>query len=168
MCTVTDRIILERGVPADYQQLARFHYRGRPCAAFTRIWRARDMATNATAGVAVETMPCLACGLRDVATAGRYRLADRSESARRINRDFRTIGRVIVHPAYRGAGLAVALVKEILNHAETPYVEALAVMGHVHPFFEKAGMRRWLWPRDGGRVRPVYYLWIGGIRKLEN
>lgn len=159
MCTVTNRIVIERGTRADYQALARFHYRGKPCAAFTRIWRARDLATEATAGVIVETMPCLRCTLRDVATQGKFKHADRVQAARAVNDNFRCIGRIIVHPAYRGAGLAVALVRRVLHEAVTPYVEAMAVMGHVHPFFELAGMRRWQWLQaEGGVVRPVYFL----------
>lgn len=160
MCSVTKRIVIERGTRADYEALARFHYRGKPCAVFTRVWRARDLATNSTAGVIVETMPCLRCTLRDTATRGRYRYADPKKSARLANRDFRCIGRVIVHPAYRGIGLAVALVQTALKEAITPYVEAMAVMGRVHPFFELAGMKKW--QRDDenqSRILPLYYLW---------
>ena len=54
----------------------------------------------------------------------------------------RTISRVIVDPRCRGVGLAVRLVRHALEDATTPYTEAIAAMGRVHPFFEKAGMVR--------------------------
>ena len=43
-------------------------------------------------------------------------------------------------PTYRGSGLAERLVRHALATAETPFVEALAAMGRVHPFLERAGM----------------------------
>ncbi len=49
----------------------------------------------------------------------------------------------MIHPQYRGIGLAHWLVRETLELAGTPLVEAMAVMGKVNPFFEKAGMTRY-------------------------
>ncbi len=161
MCSIAKRIIIERGTRDNYASLSKFHYLGRPCAVFTRIWRARDMAMNAIIGVLVETMPCLNCRLRDMATNECYQIKNATEHARLINRDFRSISRVIVHPAYRGAGISVMLVRCALEQAHTHYVEAIALMGNVHPFFEQAGMRRWQ-AADldaAGRMRPVYFLW---------
>jgi len=63
----------------------------------------------------------------------------------------RCISRVVVHPQWRGLGLAVRLVRRGLATMTTPYTEALAAMGRVHPFFERAGMtayRRWPHRRD--------------------
>jgi predicted N-acetyltransferase YhbS len=54
----------------------------------------------------------------------------------------RTIARVIVHPQFRGLGVAARLVRRICNECPTRYVEAFAAMGDVHPFFEHAGMTR--------------------------
>src|SRR5437762_3018481 len=64
-----------------------------------------------------------------------------------------TIARVVVVPRFRGIGLGVALVRQALARAETRYVEALAVMGRVQPFFEKAGMRRYERPVGPEAVR---------------
>ena len=72
-----------------------------------------------------------------------------------VNAHVRTISRVVVHPQFRAVGLAVAVVRCLIEHCDTRYVEALAVMGRAHPFFEKAGMRR----VDQGAGRPVYYWW---------
>jgi GNAT superfamily N-acetyltransferase len=65
----------------------------------------------------------------------------------------RTIARVVVVPRFRGIGLGVQLVRHALAHAQTRYVEALAVMGRVQPFFEKAGMQRFERPQGPAEVR---------------
>jgi GNAT superfamily N-acetyltransferase len=59
-----------------------------------------------------------------------------------VNAHVRTISRVVVHPQFRGLGLASALVRKLIDVCPTRYVEASAVMAHVHPFFQQAGMRR--------------------------
>ncbi len=74
-----------------------------------------------------------------------------------VNQNIRTISRVIVHPQFRSLGLASRLVRCACTEATTRYVEAFAVMGRVHPFFEKGGMRR-QGAIDGRVDGPVYYL----------
>ncbi|HYO10723.1 MAG TPA: hypothetical protein VER17_17290 [Tepidisphaeraceae bacterium] len=59
-----------------------------------------------------------------------------------VNAHVRTISRVIVHPQFRSLGLASALVRCVLLNCPVRYVEAVATMGDVHPFFERAGMTR--------------------------
>jgi len=59
------------------------------------------------------------------------------------NAHLRTISRVVIDPNWRGLGLSVRLVRETLPRAGVPYVEALAAMAQVHPFFERAGMTRY-------------------------
>jgi hypothetical protein len=49
---------------------------------------------------------------------------------------------VIIEPRFRSLGQAVRLVKETMPLMNVPFIEALAVMGRVNPFFEKAGMTR--------------------------
>ncbi|MEO0965105.1 MAG: hypothetical protein AAFY08_08290 [Planctomycetota bacterium] len=63
-----------------------------------------------------------------------------------INRELRCLSRVVVHPIYRGVGLAVRIVRHALDTASTPFTEAIAAMGRVHPFFERAGMTRYRRP----------------------
>ncbi len=146
---------LEAGSMRDYRALSEHHYRsGAPCAP-TAIYALRHDAPDAAArfrgaaprptlaGVLVMARPQLGCTLRDHATGGRYRGLKRSEAADLLNAEVRTIARVVLDPRYRGLGLAVRLVKHALIHAETPYVEALAAMGRVNPFFERAGMVRY-------------------------
>jgi GNAT superfamily N-acetyltransferase len=100
-----------------------------------------DARQGMIAAVAVESLPALGCALRNIAFGGRFSCVDRRLSAAKLNREMRTISRVVVHPMFRSTGLAVALVRHVLRHAQTPCVEALAAMGRVHPFFERAGMK---------------------------
>jgi ABC-type ATPase with predicted acetyltransferase domain len=72
-----------------------------------------------------------------------------------VNERVRTISRVIVHPQFRGVGVASGLVRRVCEECPTRWVEAFAVMGRVNPFFVKAGMREF---RSVGDGRPVYYL----------
>jgi predicted GNAT family N-acyltransferase len=57
-----------------------------------------------------------------------------------INKNVVCITRVIIDPRFRGLGLASRLVRETMGQMGRPIVESAAVMGHVNPFFEKAGM----------------------------
>ena len=140
-----------RGTIRDYHELAGFHYLSGPPACHKRVYvvrrphtgrnrRWRDLASADLAAVLVVSPPLLTVRGRNIATAGRYSGADRREATRRLNREVECISRVIVHPTYRGSGLAERLVRHALATAQTPLVEALAAMGRVHPFFEKAGM----------------------------
>jgi len=154
---------IKPGKIADYHELGRFHYlAGRP-AALKRIWtipvprRHRKPGWPDIAAVLVVSPPVLNCRGRNVATDGRYAGANRRLAVARLNRELECISRVIVHPIYRGCGLAVRLVKHALTHASTPLVEALAAMGAVHPFFELAGMT-YYGQFKGPSQRYCYYL----------
>ena len=52
------------------------------------------------------------------------------------------LSRIVLHPTYRGAGLAAAFVRASCATCPVPWIESLSVMGHLNPFFEKAGFRR--------------------------
>lgn len=49
---------------------------------------------------------------------------------------------MVIHPTYRGAGLATEFVRASCASCPVPWIETLSVMGHLNPFFEKAGFRR--------------------------
>jgi GNAT superfamily N-acetyltransferase len=111
--------------------------------ASTRSAAARFRNTSdeqAVVAVLIESMPALACRLRDAALPHRYRSTATTSGGDALNAELRCISRVVVHPRWRGLGLAVRLVKAALDTATTRYTEAIAAMGAVHPFFEKAGM----------------------------
>ena len=63
-------------------------------------------------------------------------------SVQELNQKLSIISRVVVHPKYRTIGLGHKLIRETLEHAGTPYVEAVAVMARYNPFFERAGMKK--------------------------
>ena len=151
-----DRLTFAPGTIHDYDVLASHHYRsGRPgtCARVLTLRSDRPTVVgrfiqrrdeSRAVAVLVESMPMLSCRLRDVALDGRYRRAGTNAvaagRAALLNCEMRTISRVIVHPQWRGLGLATWLVRAALDDATTIFTEALAAMGDVHPFFERAGM----------------------------
>lgn len=143
---------LVHGDASDYHALASFHYRARRPATMTRILALRhDRPSVAgrylgrreerrTVGVLVESLPSLSCTMRDVALRDRYRPLPPQQRATLLNQELRCISRVVVHPQWRGLGLATMLVRAALDDPTTYYTESLAAMGRVHPFFERAGM----------------------------
>ncbi len=149
------------GTLADYRLLARFHYLAQRPACFKRIWTIRapnpSPSQPAVAAVMVISPPVRCCHGRNVATQGRYVHRSRRRSLALLNAEVETISRVIVHPMYRSAGLAVRLVRHALARADTPYVEALAAMGSMHPLFTLAGMTAF-GPFDGATRRYTYYI----------
>jgi len=163
VCSVGRGVWIEAGVYGDFEGLKRFHYRaGRP-GGVKRVWVARYGPARQTVGVLVETLPALNCMLRNYATGGRYLFPDRRLAAGLLNREVRCLSRVVVHPVFRGIGLAVTLVRYALEQAETPLVEALAAMGRVHPFFELAGMRAYDRPMNADAVRMTAALEAVGL-----
>ncbi len=143
---------IEAGTRDDYEALAPHHYRPGHPLTMTRVLVVRDHAATPTdrylgrlpaarpVAVLTESPPALSCLLRDQALGGRYvGLRPKARSVL-LNEEVRCISRVIVDPRYRGLGLAVRMVGHALSTAESRYTEALAVMGRVSPFFERAGM----------------------------
>jgi GNAT superfamily N-acetyltransferase len=168
-CTLTEELIVERGTRAEYEALAHYHYReaalGPVAAIFTIRHRgvAAAMYGRQPLGVLVATMPAANLALRTIATGGRLRRADRREELREVNASVRCIARVIVEPAYRGVGIGTRLVREAIARLAVPFVEALAVMGYVHPIFERAGMTAFRGPTPARCVRLTGALELLGI-----
>lgn len=150
-----DDLRLETGTLRDYHALSEFHYKGSNPGAVTAVYRyvhhaptvvgryisRKDEST--TVGILLRCLPHLGCALRDYATNFRYRGFGSKGAGTMLNKEMRTISRVVIDPRWRGLGLAVKLVRQALEEPETIYTEALAAMGRVHPFFEKAGMTRY-------------------------
>ncbi|MBX7105174.1 MAG: hypothetical protein K1X57_13920 [Gemmataceae bacterium] len=95
---------------------------------------------------------CVFCAPAASVTArSRYfgiKSAARGDVLAGLTRQLWTLSRVVLHPTYRGAGIAAAFVRRACELCPVPWIEALAVMGRVNPFFEKAGFTR-----TGGRTR---------------
>lgn len=61
---------------------------------------------------------------------------------RTLNTQLITLSRVVLHPSFRGAGVAASFVRKACELSGYAWVETMAQMGHVNPFFEKAGFVR--------------------------
>lgn len=61
---------------------------------------------------------------------------------RALNRQLVMLSRVVLHPAYRGAGIAALFVRRSCEMCPRPWIETQAQMGWINPFFEKAGFVR--------------------------
>ena len=170
-----DHVVIERGSAADFAALARFHYRSRHPGMVTARYRAvLDEPTvigrylsrrgeRQTIGVLLRSLPRLCCTLRDHATHDRYRGMSWRFRGQMLSREFRTISRVVIDPRWRGAGLAVRMVKQALAEPDTIFTEALAAMGRVHPFFERAGMVRYERPPRAEHARLIDGLKHAGL-----
>lgn len=166
------------GSRSDYLALKAYHYRPGNPMTMTRVLAIRDAAPNATdrflvrdttpraIAVLVESLPALSCRLRDEALAGRYGHLRPKPRSQLLNEELRCISRVIVDPRYRGTGLAVRLVKHALSTATTRYTEALAVMGRVSPFFDRAGMTAYRRPALPAEQRALAALRFAGIEPI--
>lgn len=157
-------LALSRGRPSDYALLEAFHYRrGRP-ATWTDVWVVR-FAPHCAAGnpLIQPDGRIVAIGVLSYPPAmsrprqRHFQLGGMSygQQIRFANANLRTISRVIVHPQFRALGLSKMLVRRLCDHCPTRYVEASAMMGRAHPFFERAGMTR-VEPAD--QHEPVYYV----------
>ncbi len=140
--------LIRPGRIGDYATLSGWHYLAGPPAAHLRVWAIdappalRSWGAPRLAAVCVVSPPVPYVRGRNRAFHGRYAGPDRAAARRRLNDEVECISRVIVHPIYRGLGLAVRLVRHAVETAEKPVVEALAAMGALHPLFERAGLQR--------------------------
>jgi hypothetical protein len=145
-CSVTRNLRITPGTLDDYKRLAHFHYRDNRAAAFTNIFVIRPVGNLAarlratTIGVICYRMPSPGVELRSIATDNLFAGLDNATRMAAINKNIRCISRVIIEPRFRGLSLAGRLVRETMPKINVPIIEAMAVMGLVNPFFEKAGM----------------------------
>jgi GNAT superfamily N-acetyltransferase len=68
-----------------------------------------------------------------------------------LNDQLWLLQRVVIHPTYRGAGIAADFVRRACQLCPVDWVETLSAMGHANPFFERAGFVRVGVVRKGGR-----------------
>jgi hypothetical protein len=120
-----------------------------------------------TVGVIVYKMPTPGAELRNVATGGLFAGFDRATQLVLLNKNVRCINRVIIDPRFRSLGLASRLVRETMPRINVPIIEAMAVMGLVNPFLEKAGMRAFTAKIQARCVRLVEALSMVGVERQE-
>jgi hypothetical protein len=143
-CSVCKKIKIVPGGFDDYRRLAHYHYRHSRPGPFEQIFVLRNEAARPartkTIGVIVYSMPSPRLELRGTVTDNFFSGFDRNTQLELINRNIRCISRVIIAPRFRGLGLASRLVRQTMPKMNAPIIEAMAVMGQVNPFLEKAGM----------------------------
>jgi hypothetical protein len=170
-CTVTHRLEITEGSKADYESLSHYHYRenhlGPYCAIYALKGSFRTAEKLGTVGVIVYSMPTAGCQMRTITTGNLFSGLDKSTRLKLINKNIRTISRVIIEPRFRSLGLAARLVKETMPIMNVPFVEALAVMGRISPFFEKAGMTRYDPPASAACVRLTEVLAAIGVDEQD-
>ena len=170
-CTVTTNLQIVPGTRQDYESLTQYHYRecsvGPYAAIFALKGKFRTAEKIETVGVIVYAMPAAGCQLRSVATGGLFAGLDKSSRLKLIGKNIRTISRVIIEPRFRSLGLAARIVRETMPLMNVPFIEALAVMGRVNPFFEKAGMTRFDAPPSAGCVRLIEAFGTIGIDERD-
>jgi ABC-type ATPase involved in cell division len=145
-CSVSKNLEVVRGCMEDYERLCHFHYRERGQGGFTAIFAIRAAKSIAgglgtkTVGVIAYRMPSPEVELRRVAMGGIFAGLDTPTQVGLVNKNVRCISRVIIEPRFRGLGLARRLVRETMPAMGVAVIEAMAVMGRVNPFLERAGM----------------------------
>ena len=144
-CSVCRKVRIVPGCLDDYNRLAHYHYRDCRPGPFEEIFVLRNESTGPdrkkTIGVVVYSMPSPRLQLRNTVTDNFFGGFDRNTQLGLINKNIRCISRVIIEPRFRGLGLASRLVRQTMPKMNVPIIEAMAVMGRVNPFLEKAGMK---------------------------
>ncbi|MFN0010376.1 MAG: GNAT family N-acetyltransferase [Phycisphaerales bacterium] len=146
--TPAARFVIRPGTRANYENLSPHHYRAARPGPVCRVLVALDRTAANVVGALVVSLPPLNGPWRTWLPPCSAR-----ERARLINTQVRVISRVIIDPRYRGMGLATRLVRAYLARPLTPRTEALAAMGTVCPFFERAGMTATPRPRSARDAR---------------
>jgi ABC-type ATPase with predicted acetyltransferase domain len=140
---------IEEGSRADWSHFARWHYRSHHLGFVKRVVVLKH--GEEPVGICVFTTPAASLALRSRffgLTNPRSRVALAA-----LNEQLWLLARVVLHPTYRGAGIAAGFVREACRSCPVPWVETLTAMGHANPFFEWAGFTRVGVVRKPGRGR---------------
>jgi len=171
-CTLQKQVRIVPGTFADYKKLAQYHYRDNGPGQFSRIYSLRTKAEISNLkshidciGVIVYSTATLGQQLRNIATNNFFLGFDQKTQLALLNKYVRRISRVIIEPRFRGLGLAKHLVRETMPMMSFPIIEAVAVMGMVNPFFERAGMKAYTAPEKASSIRLTEALSAVGIEQ---
>lgn len=152
-------IVIEAGTVADWRALAKYHYRSSQLGPVDRIYRVN--AGGQVVCIAVYAFPTLQSSVRNRVFAGRYNgHALARERHVLLNREVRTLRRLVTHPKWRRRGIAAKLLRATLPALGVPFVECVSVAARRSSFLEDAGFVCCgsVLPRAGA-PRPFYYLW---------
>jgi hypothetical protein len=140
-CSVCENLQIVPGCLDDYRRLARYHYLGSQTGPASAIFVLSKAGGKTPVGVIVYSNAPAVLELRNIATGHVFAGLDRRTQLALINANIRRISRLIIDPRFRGLGLAGRLVRETMPLVNVPIVEAVAVMGWINPFLERAGMK---------------------------
>jgi hypothetical protein len=166
-CSVCENLQIVPGSLGDYRRLARFHYCGSNPGPTSAIFVLGRADSKIPVGVIVYSNAPVVLELRNIATGQIFAGLDRSTQLELINTNIRRISRVIVEPRFRGLGLASQLVRETMPLVNVPIVEAVAVMGWINPFFERAGMKAYKAKPSTASIQFIEALSVIGIEQSE-
>jgi GNAT superfamily N-acetyltransferase len=151
----------------DYRRLACYHYCGSHLGPASAIFVLSRAGCRTPTGVIVYSNAPAVLELRNIATGDVFAGLDRGTQLELINANIRRISRVIIEPRFRGLGLASRLVRRTMPMVNVPIVEAVAVMGWVNPFFERAGMKAYKAKPSAAIVQFIEALSTVGIEQAE-
>lgn len=129
---------LSEGTIADWPYFARWHYRSHRLGFVKRVvllWHG-----EVPIGICVFSTPAASLALRSRYFGLKYPRSETAMSA--LNRQLWVLSRVVLHPTYRGAGIASAFVRRACETCPVAWIETLSAMGQINPFFERAGFVR--------------------------
>ncbi|MEZ6065217.1 MAG: hypothetical protein R3B90_05810 [Planctomycetaceae bacterium] len=114
-------------------------------------------------GICVFVSPPLSLSQRNhfFGHSGRWN----STTLKVLNQSLVLLQRVVIHPTYRGAGIAAQFVRRSCELTGVAWVETLSQMGHINPFFEKAGFLRVGTTEVRSRSRQQHSAIYGGRRR---
>jgi hypothetical protein len=155
------RLRLTEGSKRDWSAFARWHYRSHtlgPVKRVTLLWHgerrigicvfcapaAQLRLRNEFFGWSLVRRPLSVVKKRRRVPSLKQRTTDHGQRTflKMLNRTLWVLSRVVLHPTYRGAGIASAFVRRSCASCPVPWIETLAAMGHVNPLFERAGFIR--------------------------
>jgi GNAT superfamily N-acetyltransferase len=156
---------LSEGARTDWPYFARWHYRSHHLAFVRRIvllWHGREPV-----GICVFSSPAASLKLRSQYFG--LKKARSGEAMSALNQQLWLLSRVVLHPTYRGAGVAAAFVRKACESCPVRWIETLTAMGRINPFFERAGfVRVGVIRKDGsGSVSGSYAAKRGVSRQTE-
>jgi ABC-type lipoprotein export system ATPase subunit len=152
---------ISNGSGRDFAYFARWHYRSHrvgPVRFVTLLWHGREPV-----GICVFTSPPMSLAARNryFGCSGKWTRT----ALKTLNRQLVMLSRVVLHPTYRGAGIAALFVRRSCELCPFRWIETLAEMGHVNPFFEKAGFVRVGASTSAPQSRSAYSQIYGGRRQ---
>lgn len=129
---------LVEGTAADWPAFAGWHYRGRRLAFVKRIVLLKH--GDEAIGIAVFASPAASLTLRSQYFGLKHARSRIGMAG--LNQQLWLLQRVVLHPAYRGAGIASQFIREACTSCAVRWIETLTAMGHANPVFERAGFVR--------------------------